>query len=311
MKRKLLFCLLLAASVVSCKKEEPVLISQEIYPIPGERFFPEGIAYNTKTGIFYTGSTTSGDIMQVNVANGNTELFSAGAKAGRTFCTGMKLDSKDRLWVCGGSSGIVQVLAKDGTTIQSWNLKSLYGAGFINDCIISGNYIYFTDSQQRNIYRTNVTSETPAAIEVWLNFTNDQIAFATPGTNANGIEVTPDGKYLVVVISTSGKLFRISTESKEIKEIALNTPVNSGDGLLFDAGKLYVSRNATNLIFPVQLNADLTQGTVGAGFGSNLLFNTTLAKAGKFFLVVNGQLNRNNATSSPVLPFTVARVAIP
>jgi DNA-binding beta-propeller fold protein YncE len=311
MKRKLLFCLLLAASVVSCKKEEPVLISQEIYPIPGERFFPEGIAYNTKTGIFYTGSTTSGDIMQVNVANGNTELFSAGAKAGRTFCTGMKLDAKDRLWVCGGSSGIVQVLAKDGTTIQSWNLKSLYGAGFINDCIISGNYIYFTDSQQRNIYRTNVTSETPAAIEVWLNFTNDQIAFATPGTNANGIEITPDGKYLIVVISTSGKLFRISTESKEIKEISLNTPVTSGDGLLFDAGKLYVSRNATNLIFPVQLNADFTQGTVGAGFGSNLLFNTTLAKAGKFLLVVNGQLNRNNATSSPVLPFTVARVAIP
>ena len=311
MKRKLLFCLLMAASVVSCKKEEPVLISQEIYPIPGERFFPEGIAYNTKTGVFYTGSTTSGDIVQVNVANGNTELFSAGAKAGRTFCTGMKLDSKDRLWVCGGNSGIVQVLAKDGTTIQSWNLKSLYGAGFINDCIISGNYIYFTDSQQRNIYRTNVTSETPSAIEVWLNFTNDQIAFATPGTNANGIEVTPDGKYLIVVISTSGKLFRISTESKEIKEIALNTPVNSGDGLLFDAGKLYVSRNATNLIFPVQLNADYSQGTVGSGFGSNLLFNTTLAKAGKFFLVVNGQLNRNNATSSPVLPFTVARVAIP
>ena len=102
-----------------------------------------------------------------------------------------------------------------------------------------------------------------------------------------------------------------STETKEIKEITLNSPVNSGDGLLLDGSKLFVSRNATNLIFPVQLNADITQGTVGTGFGNNLLFNTTLAKAGKYLLVVNGQLNRNNASSSPVLPFSVSRVAIP
>lgn len=312
MKLKLICGLLLTASVFSaCKKEEPVKVVQEVYPIPGDRFFPEGIAFNPKTSFFYTGSTTNGDIEQVNTVTGEASLFSSGAKFGRTFCTGMKLDAMDRLWVCGGGTAIVQVVGKDGITIKSWNLKTQYGAGFINDAIISGKYMYFTDSQVRNIYRVDVTTETPGDIEIWTSFTNDQIPYATPGTNANGIEATPDGKYLIVVVSLSGKLYRISLADKSIKEIALNVGVPSCDGILLDGSVLYVSRNATNFIFPVQLNADLTQGTVGTGFGNNLLFNTTMAKAGKYLLVVNAQLNKNNATSTPVLPFSVSRVAIP
>lgn len=312
MKLKLICSLLVTASLFSaCKKEEPVKVQQEVYPIPGDRFFPEGIAFNPKTSIFYTGSTTSGDIEQVNVETGETSLFSSGAKFGRTFCTGMKIDAMGRLWVCGGSTAIVQAIGKDGITIKSWNLKTMYGAGFINDAIISGKYMYFTDSQQKNIYRVDVSTETPGDIEIWLTFTNDQIAYASTGTNANGIEATADGKYLIIVISTSGKLFRIALANKEIREIVLNVPVPSGDGLLLDGSVLYVSRNATNFIFPVHLTPDLAQGTVGTGFGTNLKFNTTLAKAGKYLLVVNGQLNKNNANSTPVLPFSISRVAIP
>ncbi|MEO6914393.1 MAG: hypothetical protein ABI151_01075 [Chitinophagaceae bacterium] len=312
MKLKLIFSLMLTASVFSaCKKEEPVQVVQEVYPLPGDRFFPEGIAFSLKTNIFYTGSTTTGDIEQVNVVTGETSLFSSGAKFGRTFCTGMKIDVMGRLWVCGGPTGIVQVIGKDGMTIKSWNLKSMYGAGFINDAIISGRYMYFTDSQQRNIYRVDVSSETPGEMEIWLTFTDQQIAYVSPGTNANGIEATPDGKYLIIVISTSGKLFRISIANKEIREIVLNVGVPSGDGILLDGNVLYVSRNATGFVFPVQLTADLLQGTVGTGFGKNLLFNTTVTKAGKYLLVVNGQLNKNNANSTPVLPFSVSRVAIP
>jgi len=53
---------------------------------------------------------------------------------------------------------------------------------------------------------------------------------------------------------------------------------------------------------------------VGNGFGSNLMFNTTMDRAGDYFLVVNGQLNRRGSATTPanpVLPFTVSRVAIP
>lgn len=113
------------------------------------------------------------------------------------------------------------------------------------------------------------------------------------------------------MISSSGKLYRIDKGTKAVQEITLNTAVTSGDGLYLDNTTLYVSRNATNLIFPVTLNTDYSQGTVGAGFGDNLLFNTTIAKAGKYFLVVNGQLNRRNSDPGPQLPFSVSRVSIP
>jgi hypothetical protein len=47
--------------------------------------------------------------------------------------------------------------------------------------------------------------------------------------------------------------------------------------LLLEGTTLFVSRNAAALIFPVVLEENFTQGTVGTGFGNNLLF-TTIAK---------------------------------
>ncbi len=166
----------------------------------------------------------------------------------------------------------------------------------------------------RKVYRSSITETTPGNLEEWLTFTDLQIQYVSPGTNANGVVSTPDNKYLIIVISSSGKLYRIDKATKAITEIVLNTTVASGDGLYIEGNTLYVSRNATNFIFPVVLNTDYSQGTVGNGFGTNLLFNTTIAKAGAYFLVVNGQLNkRGNASTppSPILPFSVTRVTIP
>ncbi len=310
MKFKLLLPVCLVLFSLSCKKEESTKVAQQFYVIPGERFFPEGIAYNPKTGIFYTGSTVSGDILQVDVQTGESSLFSPGAKQGRSFCTGMKLDEKGRLWVCGGSTGTIQVLGKDGSLLKSWDVKTLYGAGFINDCIISNGYIYFTDSNVKKIYRASVTESQPANLEEWLSFTEQQIPYGV-GTAANGIEVTPDGKTLIIVVSNSGRLYKVDIATKAIKEIALNAFLNSGDGLLLEGKILYVSPNATGKIFPLILNSDYSVAVIGGGFGENLIGNTTLAKAGKYLLVVNGQLSRRAGVIPPALPFKVSRVQIP
>jgi Cu-Zn family superoxide dismutase len=315
MVNKLIALALVITCALACQKHDIIKVKQDHYVIPGDTFFPEGIAYNEKTGIFYTGSTFTGDIVKVNVKTGDAALLSSGEGSGRTFCTGMKLDAKKRLWVCGGSQGRVHLInTNDGSVIKSWDLRALYNAGFVNDCIIADNtYVYFTDSQMQKIYRADVRPDQPGNIEEWLTFTNQQIPYAG-GTNANGIEVTPDGKYLLVVISNSGTLYRINTSTKEISQVPLNMPINSGDGLWLEKNKLYVSRNAIGKIFPIVLNADYTAGTVGDGFGENLLFNTTMAKADKYFLVVNGQLNRRPSptqTIPPVLPFKVSRVLIP
>src|SRR5687768_9805080 len=257
-------CLLLFALVISlsCEKEDMKKVSQETYPLPGNQFFPEGIAYDPETGIFYTGSVSNGDIVQVNVETGETKLFSSGASLNRMAATGMKLDAKDRLWVCGGGEGKVHVFNLDGSLIQTWDLRTLYGAGFVNDCAVDNSYVYFTDSQVRKIYRASVANAQPGNVEEWLAFTDVQIPYGT-GANANGIVTTPDDRYLIIVVSNSGKLYRIEKSTKNINEIQLNTHVGSGDGLWLEGSTLYVSRNATGQIFPVTLNADYTEGTVG------------------------------------------------
>ena len=313
MKSLLVSTLFVSTLIFSCSKDDHKNnnpIKKEIYPLPGDTLFPEGIAYHQSRGKFYTGSVTSGDILEVDVKTGDVRTFALGSLQGRRAATGLKLDNMGRLWVCGGADNKIHVLDADGALIKSWNTQTLFGSGFINDCIIDNDFVYFTDSRVKKIYRTSVKGD-PGDLEEWLTFTDAQIPYAATGTNANGIVTTPDDKYLIIVISTSGKLYRIDKSTKAIQEITLNTPVTSGDGLYLDNTTLYVSRNATGLIFPVSLNADYTQGTVGGGFGNGLLFNTTIAKAGKYFLVVNGQLNRRNTEPGPQLPFTVSRVTIP
>jgi streptogramin lyase len=311
--KNLLVVLFFSTLLFSCSKEDDKhnkTIAKESYPLPGDTLFPEGIAYQESKGKFYTGSVTSGDILEVDVQTGNVRTFASGSAQDRKAATGLKLDKQGRLWVCGGADNKIHVLNRDGTLLKTWNTQALFGSGFINDCIIDTGFVYFTDSRIKKIYRTPVKGD-PGNLEEWLTFTDAQIPYAVTGTNANGIVATPDNKYLIIVVSSSGKLYRIDKITKAIQEITLNTPVTSGDGLYLDNGTLYVSRNATNLIFPVTLNADYSQGTVGTGFGDNLLFNTTIAKADKYFLVVNGQLNRRNSHLPPQLPFTVSRVAIP
>lgn len=313
MKKVLLFSVLFTALFTACNKDDNTntgLIAKETYPLPNDTLYPEGIAYKPGANQFYTGSTTTGDILSVNTQTGDVKTFASGAAQGRKAATGMKLDNQDRLWVCGGADNKIHVLNSSGALLKTWDTKTLFGSGFINDCIVDTGYVYFTDSQVKKVYRTSVKGD-PGTLEEWLAFTDAQIPYTLPGTNANGIVNTPDNKYLIIVVSTSGKLYRIDKATKAIAEITLTTPVTSGDGMYLEGNTLYVSRNATNLIFPVTLNADYSSGTVGTGFGNNLLFNTTIAKADKYFLVVNGQLNKRGTGTPPQLPFNVARVTVP
>lgn len=308
-------CIVLGASCTKNDNDD-ITVAQETYAIPGNQFFPEGIAYNSQTGLFYTGSVNNGDIVQVNVETGAASVISTGSSQNRAAATGMKIDNNNRLWVCGGADNKIQVLNLDGSLIKSWNTQTLFSSGFVNDCAVDDEYIYFTDSQVKKIYRASVSGAQPGDPEAWLTFTDAQIPYALTGINANGIVLTGDDKYVIIVISSSGKLYRIDRSTKAISEIALNSAVTSGDGLWLEGTTLYVSRNQTGQIYPVALTADFSSGTVGTPFGSGLLFNTTMAKAGMYFLVVNGQLNRrpsatNPAPQAPVLPFSVSRVAIP
>jgi sugar lactone lactonase YvrE len=112
-----------------------------------------------------------------------------------------------------------------------------------------------------------------------------------PGFNANGIEATPDGRWLIVVNSTSGVLYRIDPVTGEATRIDLaGQTVQAGDGLLLDGGTLYVVRNQLNQIAVVELSPDLASGRVtGAITSPHFRIPTTVTEFGHALYAVNAR----------------------
>ena len=115
-----------------------------------------------------------------------------------------------------------------------------------------------------------------------------------------------------MVQSNTGKLFRIDTRSREVSQIDLGgATLTNGDGLVLQGRRLYVLRNAQELIVEVKLRGDARSGSVDRTLTSNaLMFPTTAAldRQGRL-LVVNAQFDKR-PTGNPILPFTVAALPL-
>jgi sugar lactone lactonase YvrE len=283
------------------------------YVLPGDAVFPEGIAYQPSTGDFFVSSTGDGTIFRGNVARGAAQPYLAGGADGRTAAVGLKLDdARGRLFVAGGATGKLFVYdVRDGSLVGQFQTSRT--PTFINDvALLPGGDAIFTDSQSPVLYRVFASPEGQLAFEEWLDLTGTALQYQQ-GFNLNGISASADGRYLVVVQSNTGKLFRIDTQSKAVSEIALNgEALTNGDGLLLEGRRLYVVRNQQELIVSVLLSEDLTSGTVeGSTTDPSFAYPTTIARAGNRLLVVNAQFDRRGPDVRPDLPFTVSSVPAP
>jgi len=289
-----------------------------VYTIPGDSVFPEGIAVDKRSSddddddrsakTFFVSSTTDGTIFKGTIKGSRTlTAFAPGGADGRTTATGLAV-SKGRLFVAGAGTGKAFVLStKDGSTLKVLDGKAPSSDTFINDVTVARGHAYFTDSRRPIIFRASTRGGTVGDLEPWLDLTGTPFVYET-GFNANGIVSYDDGKLLVVVQSNTGKLFRISTKSKQVKEIDLGgATVKNGDGLVAHGSRLYVVRNADNEIVEIKLRNGKRSGTIKDRITSNLFaFPTTAARVSGRLLVVNSQFDKRGGT--PVLPFTVASV---
>jgi Cu-Zn family superoxide dismutase len=182
---------------------------------------------------------------------------------------------------------------------------------FINDVAVTKDgSASFTDSQSPFLYRVAPDGSGGYTFETWIDFTGTALVYQA-GFNLNGIEATPDGKYLIVVQSNTGKLFRISLATKEVVEIDLGgATVTNGDGLVLRGHSLYVVRNSMFQIDEVRLSGDFTSGEVVSSTNDpSFIYPTTAVIARGRLLVVNSQFNNRGGT--PVLPFTVSSIRVP
>ena len=131
------------------------------------------------------------------------------------------------------------------------------------------------------------------------------------GFNANGITVTDDGRFALIVQSGTGKLFRLGLRTKTVREVDLRgATLQNGDGLELAGRQLYAVRNADNLVVRMTVAEDaLSAQLVSSTSYASTRFPTTLALARGRLLIVNSQFDQRGG--DPEQPFTVSSVRRP
>jgi DNA-binding beta-propeller fold protein YncE len=285
--------------------------------------YPEGIAADNESGAFYVSSFSDGSIFRGDVTEEDVKPFLAGGQDGRTQAIGLKLDDEGRLYIAGGFTG--KVFIYDTASKELVRSFDAQGAGFLNDLAINPQTgdIYITDSFVPILWRIS-----GGQLEPWLDLDDppnqsDPIPY-TPGQfNLNGIVATPDGRYLLTVQSYTGKLYRIDTRTKQVREIEIDlrgvTPLTQGDGLVLTNNTLYVINNQ-GFVTKIALKNNFNSGEV-EGNTSVLApppekdgdFPTTGALVGGRLLVVNSQFDEGGPVggADPETPFTVSAMPAP
>jgi len=265
-------------------------------------FQPEGIAIAGQR--FFTGSLANGAIYSGSLRTGEGSLL-VQPQAGRV-AVGMKAD-RGRLFVAGGNTGMAFVYStQTGQSIVSYQLSS--GRSFINDVVVTKNAAWFTDSLKPVLYRVPLgPGGRPGAQSAVTTVQLSGDYQHGSGFNVNGIDATPNGKTLVIVQSSTGKLFTV-TQTGVTKAIVLASgeSVPNGDGILLDGKTLYVVQNRLNVVAKISLASDLRTGRVLRRISSpGFDVPTTVAEHGNRLYLVNA---RFGTTPTPTTDYWVTQI---
>lgn len=290
----------------------------EVIPLPNG-FGPEGIATGRGTD-FFVGSLVTGAIYKGSLRTGAGGIL-VPPRPGERFAVGLSYDRRsDYLFVAGAFTGQGYVYdASSGADAGVFQLTTEPG-NLINDVVVTREAAYFTDSFRPALYRLPLgpggrLPAADAAEEVGLN---GEYVHVEGEINANGIDATPNGDWLVVGNLFLGTLYRVDPWSGYASQIDLGGDLlPAADGILLEPGgdgafTLYVVQNALNQIAVVRLEADLLSGAVvGAIVSPYFRVPATVAEFGNRLYAVNARFDVAPPPSAPPpdLEFEVVAVA--
>lgn len=283
--------------------------------IEGANVFPEGIAFDARSGNAYVGSSSEGHLYRIAPGAQKAEMFQAGGSPGRQGAFGMKVDAQGRLWVAGGPFNTVAVLDLQ----RAATLVVVQGPpgpqGFLNDLVLTASHAYVTDSFRPVLWRIATAPGAPAALEPWLDLSSSPVRYVPNQINLNGIVASADGRWLLAVQSATGQLWRIDTGTRAVTEVdtgGASTGLKNSDGLLLaGSDTLYLVRNRDNEIVRLALEPGWTRGhPVQRLHDARFKFPTTAALVNGRMWVVNAQLNKQK-DPPPLLPFEVLALELP
>ena len=303
--RRSLAAFLLILLSVALIAAAPAQAFPEVIPLP-DGFQPEGIAVGTGS-TFYVGSIPTGAIYRGDLRTGEGEVL-VPAQPGRA-AIGLKYDERTGLlFVAGGPTGYAYIYdGQIGANVAEIQLTT--ATSFINDVVITRDAAYFTNSSQPILYRVPLENNgelpaTPTVEEIPLS---GDYQFVPNAFNANGIAATPNGKTLIIVNSADGALYNVDPATGVATRIDLGgAAVPNGDGILLQGKTLYVVQNRLNQIAVVELNPQLTEGTITETITSpDFRVPTTIARFGNALYAVNA---RFGTPPTPDTEYEVVRV---
>jgi sugar lactone lactonase YvrE len=246
----------------------------------------EGVAVG-RGATFYAGDLFGGDIFWGNLQHGTVERL-VDAPPGQ-MAVGLKVDdASNLLFVAGGFSGQGYVFdAGTGAAVASYQFGAP-GQSLINDVVITQNGAWFTDSQQPNLYFVPIGPTGVPGDFHTLTLTGP--AADTSGEfNLNGIAATANGHTLIVGHSTQNALYTVDPATGVSTLLAT---IAGPDGILYEAGRLWVAQPFQNQVSRLRVNPDLSGAVVDKVLTSPLFQTpTTVAVHGSQLLAVNAKFD--------------------
>jgi sugar lactone lactonase YvrE len=257
----------------------------------------EGIATGSGSS-FYVGDFFLGDIHRGDLRSGSTALF-RDAPTGR-MAVGMKVDvARDLLFVAGGFTGQAYVYdASTGADVAVLQLGAPGPGTMINDVALAKDAAWFTNAFSPLLYRVPIATDGSIGTPSTLTVTGPAANLSGP-FNMNGIAATPDAKTLIVAHSSDATVYTVDPDTGASAAIA-GANVPNVDGILLEAGRLWVVQNFANQVTELRLSPDLTSATVEQVItNSDFQVPTTVARHGNTLALVNAKFDTGIPPTAP------------
>jgi hypothetical protein len=267
-------------------------------------FQPEGIAIGDQPYAYF-GSRADGDILQMDLRTGKSAPLVAGTG---TPALGMKLDDRGRLFVAGGDGGDARVIdTATGRVLRTYRLQT--GPAFINDVVLTRSAAWFTDSANPVLFKLPLAADGELPDQAVAVPLTGSLKYQA-GVNANGIVATPDGRHLLVVQSSTGRLFRVNVSGRSSAVDLGGESLRYGDGMWLRPGRiLYVVQNRDNAITKIKMDKDWDRGAVESRTkDARFDVPTTIAEWDGRLYLPNA---RFTTAATPTTPYDVVDLAIP
>lgn len=232
----------------------------EAYDLPTDGIRLEGIGVDHRSGAIYVSATNRDGTIYRAMPGSDALKVWVGPQPGANG-RGIDVDGQGRVFVAGGPTGAVRVLASSGEVLAV--LPTLAPGSFLNDVRVARDgSAYVTDSSLPIIWRVRQDGS-GWLIEPWLD-----VARSIPYTPAltdfdlGGITTTPGGEYLLVTQGTTGRLWRIGLADRSVTQIPVDGPaLVNADGIALRGHTLLVVQNFTRQISTLVLDEPWSAAT--------------------------------------------------